>query len=346
MSNDRAENGETLLDEFKNPQLQTTTTKRVKSIDEFLTLGRYCVWFLFCVELMTLTSLICKVCMVFIGATPNIVSCGNVTFVDQTEACERLPILIEMTSCKPVFEYQFLSVNVEYNLICKDAYLVKNSISVQMLGVLVGNFVFGQFSDSYGRKLTIFISLICITVTSFINAYATSFEVFYWLRIVVGFFSGGLSTAIGVYTMENVPTRHRMWVTTDTAKSECSTFFLSMICICFLFESPLWLVQKDRFEAARRVFSKIQRIDGRSEDKLGWQELEEALEYRQQIAETRPKKAEKIHVLSHLVHLEDAVLDEHFGFWNWRHFSCQLCPNVQHGEAEWITLLEQYFTWS
>ncbi len=40
----------------------------------------------------------------------------------------------------------------QFNMLCEDGKAVKNSITYQMVGVLIGAFVFGQISDMFGRK--------------------------------------------------------------------------------------------------------------------------------------------------------------------------------------------------
>ncbi|CAJ0581950.1 unnamed protein product, partial [Mesorhabditis spiculigera] len=273
-----------------------------KNLDDFLTLGRYTLFFLFNTEMMTLTSLIC--------ANPIIRSCGEVVFENQKDACRQLPNLTTTTGCVPQLEYQFYSVNVEFNYLCQEEKLVKNSISVQMLGVLFGAVIFGQVSDSYGRKFTILISLFGIAVTSLMNAYVPSFFYFYWIRILVGFFTGGLSTSMGVYQVENIPMKHRMWISTvitwspnfiifpiiayychdwrTLLKANAICAILSAVCISFIYESPRFLIQKGRVEEARRIFAKIRKIDRNSD--YNPQELEAMLVHEQENHEKRVKK--------------------------------------------------------
>lgn len=45
----------------------------------------------------------------------------------------------------------------QYDRLCEDSADVKNSISLQMIGVLIGTAIFGQISDAVGRKLVIII---------------------------------------------------------------------------------------------------------------------------------------------------------------------------------------------
>lgn len=105
-----------------------------------------------------------------LGAAPRVVGCeGSQMFdesLDDKEMCQEY-ISLGSNCSEPQLDYQFHSINVEvtssyilkgvffpfqWGYVCQAAKIVKNSISVQMFGVLVGSVVFGQLSDTFGRK--------------------------------------------------------------------------------------------------------------------------------------------------------------------------------------------------
>ncbi|PIO68620.1 hypothetical protein TELCIR_09582, partial [Teladorsagia circumcincta] len=85
-----------------------------------------------------------------IGAAPR-VSChgSNVTIED---VCKSHLDPAKLTDCDLEIKYEFKSLNVEFGYLCAEGRWVKSSISVQMVGVLIGTLFFGTMSDRYGRK--------------------------------------------------------------------------------------------------------------------------------------------------------------------------------------------------
>ncbi|PIC36262.1 hypothetical protein B9Z55_015324 [Caenorhabditis nigoni] len=158
--------------------------------------------------------------MVFAGATPTVIECDNITI----SSCHEYENLKNASRCSnPVLEYQFESVQVEFNYICDDAKMVKNTITVQTFGIVVGAAIFGQISDSFGRRKTLIISSMGSALFNLIASYSSNLFYFALWRFFAGIFAGGVSV--------------------------------------LLEESPRWLVQKGRIEEARRLLIKIRKID-------------------------------------------------------------------------------------
>lgn len=65
------------------------------------------------------------------------------------------------------------------------------TLSFVMIGMALGQFVFGPLSDVYGRKKTVMSILIGIAVVSFACVFITSIDVFLALRFVQGLLGGG-----------------------------------------------------------------------------------------------------------------------------------------------------------
>ncbi|KAI6226582.1 MFS domain-containing protein [Aphelenchoides besseyi] len=287
---------------------ETTTEKLVgnSTLDDFVVLGRYT--FILCVmcEAMILLQLGNMIYMIYGGAEPTIVSCGSYRFDESLDTKERCSILNQLHSnssaagemeCKPEFSAQFKSVNLEWGYYCARNKLVKQSISIQMVGVIIGSAVFGQLSDRYGRKPTLIVALFCCLITMMINGLSTNLFMFTLTRFIINIFNGGCIAIQLVFTVENLPKKDRFWITNLIPWSPNMALFafvaymadgwrtlihtsivLSLPGVALLFycsESPRFLIEHQKLDEARAVIKRIWRIDGR---KLDEKRLDEMLQ--------------------------------------------------------------------
>ncbi|CAP35928.2 Protein CBG18487 [Caenorhabditis briggsae] len=260
----------------ENPQIKT----KFKSLDDLIELRWYCILILIMAETTAFISMANVTLMVFAGATPTVIGCDNTTISD----CHEFESFKNASKCSnPVLEYQFESVQVEFNYICDKAKMVKNTITVQTFGIVVGAAIFGQISDSFGRRKTLIISSMGSALFNLIASYSSNLFYFALWRFFSGIFAGGVSVVQMVYLIENVPRYHRMWIQNTFTWSPNYIIFayfawlaqdwrtllivvsaasaLSVLVLLLLEESPRWLVQKGKIEEARRLFIKIRKID-------------------------------------------------------------------------------------
>ncbi|EFP08584.1 CRE-OAT-1 protein [Caenorhabditis remanei] len=185
-----------------------TSSSKFKSLDDLVELRWYCLLVLFMAEITAFTALASVTMMVFAGANPTVVGCDNAI----VNGCHEYYSLQNRSGCTPVLEYQFESVQVEFNYICDDAKKVKNTITVQTFGVLIGAAIFGQVSDNYGRRKALIISCIGNAVFNLISSYSPDLFYFALWRTIAGIFAGGITVVQMVYMVENIPRNHRMWI--------------------------------------------------------------------------------------------------------------------------------------
>jgi MFS transporter, putative metabolite:H+ symporter len=82
-------------------------------------------------------------------------------------------------------------------------------INVQMVGMLIGGFVWGIIGDKMGRLSVLFGSIILYSTATFANAYAPNFEIYLLLRFLAGVgLAGELGAAITLVT-EQMPQKYR-----------------------------------------------------------------------------------------------------------------------------------------
>ncbi len=82
-------------------------------------------------------------------------------------------------------------------------------INIQMVGMLIGGFVWGIIGDKMGRLSVLFGSIILYSSATFANAYANSFEMYLMLRFLAGIgLAGELGAAITLIT-EQMPQKYR-----------------------------------------------------------------------------------------------------------------------------------------
>ncbi|ETN80596.1 hypothetical protein NECAME_02343, partial [Necator americanus] len=203
------------------------------------------------------------------------VSCRGSNFTIE-DVCKKHINISALTDCDLHVQYEFKSLNVEFGYLCSEGRWVKSSISVQMIGVLLGTLFFGTTSDRYGRK------------------------------------SVRLSRTYGVYKLEHVPKKHRFWVATVIAWApnfillnviayiahDWRTFQRVLVLIgspalilfFFVHESPRWLIQKGKIEEARKVLQRIQHLDRAEETKKD--EMEKMLDIAYQEISTGEESSE------------------------------------------------------
>lgn len=264
--------------------------EEISGIEELIRLGWYTVFICVIGELMILVQVANMLYMVYAGAAPTITGCGEHVFdagLGSEALCEQLRFFQGNGTCPLNLRYDFKSVNVEFDYLCQDTRYVKNSISVQMVGVIIGSLFFGQVSSSYGRKPTLVICLLGCTIFSFISAYSSDLILFTVYRSAIGFFNGGLLSTVIVYVIENIPKKDRIWIVgmviswspnialfaaiaylNGNWKSLAITtavLTLPALALCLVaLESPRWLIQRGRLDDARRTLEKITRLNGRA----------------------------------------------------------------------------------
>ncbi|KIH67209.1 hypothetical protein ANCDUO_02465 [Ancylostoma duodenale] len=143
------------------------TEQPAKRLDDYIELGRYVVCICILAELMILPQVSSMVYMMYAGASPSLASCEDGRIFDSG--------LEEK----------------EWNHFCGNSKAIKNSISIQMLGVLGGSLVFGQISDLFGRRKGLLGTMAGMAVGWVFVAKSATLTQFTIARTVVGFFCGG-----------------------------------------------------------------------------------------------------------------------------------------------------------
>ena len=93
----------------------------------------------------------------------------------------------------------------EADLLSKGVWL----INIQMVGMLIGGFIWGIIGDKMGRLSVLFGSIILYSLATFANAYAPNFEIYLLLRFLAGVgLAGELGAAITLVT-EQMPQKYR-----------------------------------------------------------------------------------------------------------------------------------------
>ncbi|KAH7730916.1 Protein Y51A2D.18 [Aphelenchoides avenae] len=260
-------------------------------LDDFVVLGRYTLVLCCFSELLILSQLGNMFFMMYAGAAPTLVACGNASFSgykDSKEACAALTNIQAETNCTPSFTTQFDSVNYEFGYYCSRTKLVKQSISIQMIGIMIGCIVFGWCSDNYGRKITMLGALAACMTCMVASSFTYDLLWFTILRFLVNFFNGGTMVILVPFMVENLPKQHRFWIQnlitwspnivvfalvaylshdwrTLTRASAVIALPAAAILI-FLCESPRSLAQRRRLHEAKAAIQRIYRINGHKLD--------------------------------------------------------------------------------
>uniref|UniRef100_A0A914N8Y2 Major facilitator superfamily (MFS) profile domain-containing protein n=1 Tax=Meloidogyne incognita TaxID=6306 RepID=A0A914N8Y2_MELIC len=180
----------------------------------------------------------------------------------------------------------FFSATIEFDWFCGyGAYYRTIFGQIQFIGVLFGTLLMAPLSDRFGRKP---VGLTCLTFGLTLLAMTSLSPTGYTLlaiRFIVAILMGGSLVVIATYTMEIIPSEHRITLRTFCNWGICR---LLMTTICFYFpnwrtasiasalasvpaliifafiipESPTWLHSQGKNEKMRRSERYIARVAG------------------------------------------------------------------------------------
>lgn len=173
------------------------------------------------------------------------------------------------------------------NLVCSDALLVSHAQLAFYFGVLVGSIIFGQLADTIGRKKTLYICLLLLLASSIAITYAPEYYSFVVLQFVMGTSCLGTWMAAFVTGLEFVGPSKRVltgcimhifgslgavylvlmaYLFRDWQKVELSMALpcaVYIFYICFIPESPRWLLSNGRKNEARDILRKLAKRNGK-----------------------------------------------------------------------------------
>nr|CAB3266140.1 solute carrier family 22 member 15-like [Phallusia mammillata] len=191
------------------------------------------------------------------------------------------------TSSRGKMHSQITTIVTEWGLFDK-MWIVDLTQSVFMGGVLVGNMIIGQLSDTFGRKAVLYKVFGLLVFTTFLGAFANSYQIYALIRFVAGIFQGGTVLVSFVLVQELLGSS--VWTITGNilpAMFACGIALLALVgsqvpnwrdvclvtslpgvllCVGYFYvpESPRWLYSQGRTNEAEKVLRYIAKYNGRT----------------------------------------------------------------------------------
>ncbi|CAJ0932791.1 unnamed protein product, partial [Mesorhabditis belari] len=257
-----------------------------KTLDDFILMGRYDLMAAIMIELVMLSQCGNLMFMVFAGAVPKVTGCigGNTTGLSPEEICQ----LYDAGECHPITEYQFLSANVEFGILCGDTKEIKDSTSSQMIGYLIGSLIWGQISDVFGRKRPMFICLLLNGILGLATCLSPDLLTLTVIRTALAFFFTGHVVIVFVLFCETFPSKHRLWLAfvLNWSPNYALVAIIAYLCgnwrwfsliinvLCFpaafilwfMCETPHFLLRRGLLTKAAEAVARIYKINGHQLD--------------------------------------------------------------------------------
>ncbi|CAN7989257.1 unnamed protein product, partial [Ixodes hexagonus] len=102
------------------------------------------------------------------------------------------------------------TIVTEFNVVCKDEWLVSFAQSVFMLGVMLSAVVFGQISDRYGRRISFLVIPPVFLISAWATVFTYSYVAFTSVRFLTAIASAALFQTSFVLAIELIGPSHRL----------------------------------------------------------------------------------------------------------------------------------------
>ncbi|XP_053604778.1 organic cation transporter protein-like [Plodia interpunctella] len=184
---------------------------------------------------------------------------------------------------RSIFQETIIS---QWDLVCDKEWLKNLTQTFFMLGILVGNMVFGHLSDRYGRRMPFLAAVFLQLISGVTTSYSVNWYMFTTLRFLLAVATGGTMVTSFVLTMELIGAKYREsvgiiyqipfnlghltlplfgyyirdWHHFQLAISVPSILFLSYYFL--LPESPRWLLTAGRTDEAVKIMETAAKRNG------------------------------------------------------------------------------------
>uniref|UniRef100_A0A0N4ZJY7 MFS domain-containing protein n=1 Tax=Parastrongyloides trichosuri TaxID=131310 RepID=A0A0N4ZJY7_PARTI len=228
--------------------------------------------------------------MTFSGLPPKIVSCGEKKFDNwnDKEICQFMDDPIKNETCTPSVKYDFKSINVDFKIYCKDKIHIKNAISIETVGIILGSIFGGIYSDRNGRRKAIMYGILGSSFFGFMCSLSYAFLHIVVYRSLIGFCNGITLAVLPVYMIEMIGKKDRVWIMNVITWAPTAVMFSiiayfaqdwktlarvsaflalpALFLIWYVEESPRWLIQHKKVDEAFLSLKRICTINKKFED--------------------------------------------------------------------------------
>lgn len=165
-------------------------------------LGKWHIWICIAVMFCKFPIAWHQLSMIFLAAPMQFTCIDNTTDRCSTECPEHI-------FDRSIFKE---TIATEWDLVCGRQYLSNLAQTFTMLGILVGNLIFGYFSDRFGRKAPLVWAVILQTISGIAVAYSPWYSMFVIMKFINAAVTGGAMVISFVLVMELVGTEWRTFM--------------------------------------------------------------------------------------------------------------------------------------